>query len=70
MLNLSNLDTLRHAGADQFLCSDSIRKKDGNITTLCSLRWHYPDQVPGVDTPGIEAYPLSRKFSSPNTLLM
>ena len=41
---------------------------DGDLETLCSLRWHYPDQVRGVDTLRIEAHPLSRNISSPNTL--
>ena len=31
-----------------------------------SLRWHYPEQVPGVDGRESCAHPLSRSFSSPN----
>ena len=41
---------------------------NGDVETSCSLRWHYPDQVPGVDTLSNAVHPLSRDLSSPNTL--
>jgi hypothetical protein len=34
--------------------------------TPYSLRWHYPDQVLGVDEFNRRTHPLSRNFSSPN----
>ena len=34
--------------------------------TPCSLRWHYPEQVPRVDELNTRAHPLSRNFGSPH----